>query len=101
MSQALVPGCMRLLELASRMLCSNWEAWRLAAGSPDGEFGPIWISAGGGGLGSRGELGASAMVELDGVCREDANVAGAARLPWRFAPSCATGSALGVCSVGA
>lgn len=29
---------------------------------PEGELGPNWISAGGGGLGSRGELGAIAML---------------------------------------
>jgi hypothetical protein len=61
MSAALVPGCMRRFELASRRLCSICAECRLAAGPPEGEFGVIWISAAGGGLGSRGELGASAM----------------------------------------
>lgn len=42
--------------------CSGCMAWRLAAGLPDGDFGPIWISAGGGGLGSRGELGGTDMM---------------------------------------
>ena len=35
--------------------------WRIAFGPKEGDFGPIWISAGGGGLGSRGELGGSAI----------------------------------------
>lgn len=62
MSSAFVPGCILLLELASSKLCSNSVVVRLAGGPPEGDFGPIWISAGGGGLGSRGELGASAML---------------------------------------
>lgn len=59
MSAALVPGCMRRLELASRRDCSMAVVSRVAAGPPEGELGPSWISAGGGGLGRRGELGAS------------------------------------------
>lgn len=62
MSVALVPGCMRRLELASSSVCSECVVWGLAAGPPEGDLGPIWISAGGGGLGNRGELGASDMV---------------------------------------
>jgi hypothetical protein len=62
MSEALVPGCMRRLELASRSVCSICDVSGVAAGPPDGEFGVIWISAAGGGLGNRGEAGASDMV---------------------------------------
>lgn len=62
-SDALVPGCMRRLEFASSTDCSISVAWRLAGAPPEGEFGLIWISAGGGGLGRRGELGASAIVK--------------------------------------
>lgn len=55
-SAAFVPGCILLAELASRILCSMAFSC-----SPDelndGDLGPIWISVGGGGLGSRGELG--------------------------------------------
>jgi hypothetical protein len=29
----------------------------------DGDFGPIWISVGGGGLGSRGELGGKDILD--------------------------------------
>lgn len=62
MSAAFVPGCIRREELASRCDCSISVVARVAAGPPEGEFGPIWISAGGGGLGRRGELGARDMV---------------------------------------
>lgn len=62
MSAARVPGCMRRLELASRRDCSVGFVSRCAIAPPEGELGPIWISAGGGGLGSRGELGANAMI---------------------------------------
>lgn len=58
---------MRRLELASSRDCSNGVEWRLAAGPPEGELGAIWISAGGGGLGSRGELGARAMAVVLGA----------------------------------
>lgn len=61
-SADLVPGCILLAELASICDCSISVVARVAAGPPDGEFGPIWISAGGGGLGRRGELGARDMV---------------------------------------
>jgi hypothetical protein len=73
MSAAFVPGCIRRLELASSCVCSCGVVWGLAAGPPDGDLGPIWISAAGGGLGSRGELGASDMA-VGGVepqCREN------------------------------
>lgn len=56
MSSALVPGCMRRLALASAMVCSICCCWRLAVVPSPGDLGPIWISAGGGGLGNRGEL---------------------------------------------
>lgn len=64
MSIALVPGCMRRFALASSKLCSISVVCRFAVAPPEGDLGPIWISAAGGGLGSRGELGASAMVML-------------------------------------
>jgi hypothetical protein len=57
MSSALVPGWMRRFALASSIVNSICEACLLAAAPPDGDLGPIWSSAGGGGLGSRGELG--------------------------------------------
>lgn len=58
---------MRRLALASMAVCSISCPWRIAFGPKEGDFGPIWISAGGGGLGSRGELGGSAIwTEGDG-----------------------------------
>lgn len=63
MSAAFVPGCMRRLELASMRDCSIGEASRFDCAPIEGDLGPIWISAGGGGLGSRGELGAIAIVK--------------------------------------
>lgn len=63
MSADLVPGCILLEELASICDCSISVVANVAAGPPDGEFGPIWFSAGGGGLGKRGELGARDMME--------------------------------------
>lgn len=63
MSADLVPGCILLDELASICDCSISVVASVAAGPPDGEFGPIWISAGGGGLGRRGELGARDMMD--------------------------------------
>lgn len=54
---------MRRLELASSSDCSMAVVSRVAGGPPEGELGPIWISAGGGGLGRRGELGANDMFE--------------------------------------
>ena len=61
MSADFVPGWMRRLAFVSMVVCSIWAAWRVALGPMSGELGVIWISAGGGGLGSRGELGGSAM----------------------------------------
>lgn len=61
MSWDLVPGWMRRFALASMAVCSMSCPWRIAFGPKEGDFGPIWISAGGGGLGSRGELGGSAI----------------------------------------
>lgn len=67
MSAAFVPGWMRRFAFASIVVCSICCACRLAAPS-DGDFGPIWISAAGGGLGSRGELGGGivAAIATDG-----------------------------------
>jgi hypothetical protein len=59
MSADFVPGWMRRLAFVSMVVCSIWAAWRAALGPIRGDLGPIWISAGGGGLGSRGELGGS------------------------------------------
>lgn len=56
MSAALVPGCMRRLAAASICVCSICCAC-CALAPMDGDLGLIWISAGGGGLGSLGELG--------------------------------------------
>jgi hypothetical protein len=56
MSADLVPGCILRLALASRMLCSMVGSW-LEKLPCAGDLGPIWISVGGGGLGSLGELG--------------------------------------------
>ena len=55
MSADFVPGWMRRLAFVSMAVCSIWEAWM------SGDLGVVWISAAGGGLGSRGELGGSAM----------------------------------------
>lgn len=74
---------MRRLELASRSVCSICEVSGVAAGPPDGEFGVIWISAAGGGLGNRGEVGASDMVKRGAsvmVCDCDGDVVEAGRL---------------------
>jgi hypothetical protein len=57
MSADFVPGWMRRLALVSMAVCSIWAA----LGPIMGDLGPIWISAGGGGLGSRGELGGNDM----------------------------------------
>jgi len=59
-SADLVPGCIRLLALASMKLCSIVGSW-LEELPRDGDLGPIWISVGGGGLGSLGELGGRDM----------------------------------------
>lgn len=62
MSAAFVPGCTLRLEFASSVSWSTWFVARLAAAPPEGDLGPCCISAGGGGLGSRGELGAKAAI---------------------------------------
>ncbi len=46
----LVPGWMRRFAFASIAVCSICCAWRLVFAPMDGDLGPIWISAGGGGL---------------------------------------------------
>jgi len=60
MSADLVPGCILRDAFASIVFCSivgpSLEVLT------DGDLGPICISVGGGGLGSRGELGGSAIV---------------------------------------
>jgi hypothetical protein len=58
MSADLVPGCILRFALASMTLCSIVDS-RLFELPIDGDFGPIWISVGGGGLGSLGEEGGS------------------------------------------
>ena len=59
-SADLVPGCILRLALASIVLCSiEGSVFGLVRA---GDLGPIWISVGGGGLGSRGELGGRAIV---------------------------------------
>lgn len=54
-SSAFVPGCMRRFAFASLIVCSICCAWRLAVALKAGDLGPSWISAAGGGLGSRGD----------------------------------------------
>jgi hypothetical protein len=63
MSADLVPGCIRRLAFASMILCSMVGSWVVAL-PRDGDLGPIWISVGGGGLGSLGELGGRDMFAL-------------------------------------
>jgi hypothetical protein len=58
-SADLVPGCILRLAFASIVLCSIVGP---SLELRDGDLGPRCISVGGGGLGSRGELGGSAMV---------------------------------------
>lgn len=57
MSATFVPGCILRAALASSILCSIALSCPLDESPRDGDFGPIWISVRGGGLGSRGELG--------------------------------------------
>ncbi len=52
MSSAFVPGCMRRRAFASLIVCSICCVWRLAVALG---LGDSWISAGGGGLGNRGD----------------------------------------------
>lgn len=61
-SAAFVPGCILLLALASRTLCSMVGSWLEKLLPSAGDLGPIWISVGGGGLGSLGELGGRDIV---------------------------------------
>lgn len=61
MLDAFVPRWTRRFAFASSRPFSICRPWWFAAAPPDGEPGPIWISAVGGGLGSRGELGGIAM----------------------------------------
>lgn len=70
MSFALVPRWILRFAFASSRPFSICDPCRLAAAPPDGEPGPIWISAVGGGLGSRGELGGIAMGEVRGGIRQ-------------------------------
>ena len=72
MFSALVPGCMRRFALASAIVCSISCACRLAVVFKPGDLGPSWISAGGGGLGNRGELGGRVdmMIERRGPSLE-------------------------------
>lgn len=60
-SELLAPGWMRRLELALSRVCSICcDSWSAVDPSP-GDLGPIWISAGGGGLGRRGDMAAMMM----------------------------------------
>jgi hypothetical protein len=62
-SADLVPGCILRVAFASIVLCSIvGPSLKLLT---DGDLGPICISVGGGGLGSRGELGGSAIIAID------------------------------------
>lgn len=57
-SADLVPGCILRFEFASITLCSIEGSW-LKELPKEGDLGPIWISVGGGGLGSLGDDGGS------------------------------------------
>lgn len=62
-SADLVPGCILRLAFASIVLCSIvGPSLELLT---EGDLGPICISVGGGGLGSRGELGGSAIMGIE------------------------------------
>lgn len=56
-SDAFVPGCILRAAFASSIPCSIAVSWLAEVSPIEGDLGPIWISVGGGGLGSRGELG--------------------------------------------
>jgi hypothetical protein len=62
MSAAFVPGCILRFAFASIRLCSILSSGveRLPK---EGDLGPIWISVGGGGLGSLGERGGIDIVK--------------------------------------
>ena len=60
MSEDLVPGCILRPPFASIILCSIVGSCEELP--RDGDLGPICISVGGGGLGSRGELGGRDML---------------------------------------
>ncbi len=62
-SAAFVPGCILRAALASKIPCSMAVSWIPEESPREGDFGPIWISVGGGGLGSRGELGGRDMAQ--------------------------------------
>jgi hypothetical protein len=62
-SAAFVPGCILRAALASKIPCSIAVSWMPEESPRDGDFGPICISVGGGGLGSRGELGGRDIVK--------------------------------------
>lgn len=62
MSADFVPGCILRLALASIILCSIVFSCWFEEPPRAGDLGPIWISVGGGGLGSLGDKG-----ELDGL----------------------------------
>jgi len=69
MSTALVPGRIRRLALASKIPSSILISCELDESTIDGDLGPIWISVGGGGLGSRGELGGRDMLQCESSTR--------------------------------
>ena len=83
MSTDLVPGWMRRLALVSMAVCSIWAAWRAASGPIIGDLGPIWISAGGGGLGSRGELGGNDIATWNSIRDSDTSAMSKARVVCR------------------
>lgn len=63
MSAAFVPGCILRAAFASSIPCSIAVSWLAEVSPIEGDLGPIWISVGGGGLGSRGELGGKDMAD--------------------------------------
>lgn len=64
-----MPGCILRFAFASIMLCSIVVSWFEIPN--EGDFGPICISVGGGGLGSRGELGGKDILKPVNICPSD------------------------------
>jgi hypothetical protein len=63
MSAAFVPGCILRAAFSSSIPCSIAVSWLAEVSPIEGDLGPICISVGGGGLGSRGELGGKDMAD--------------------------------------
>lgn len=64
MSALFVPGCIRRFAFALNMVCSiSCVSWSSSLEPNPGDLGPSWISAGGGGLGRRGDIAAILTIE--------------------------------------